>query len=188
MPPSPEEGRKRPFECHVHWTPLLHLLSWYDKKYVNFYCFVVSLRSILSIQGFSIGHLVCEQILLWIWPQWASLTWYISSVCGLSLCGTFASSSGSVFSCNLITLFLPASLVVGSFCSQSLLRKPTADLLRIGTCPVQTPSSLTAFITWYSQRNSVPGQHTRSKSSISAWYFLCLYLFPNSLCFPGDCQ
>lgn len=63
MPPSPE-GRKRPFECHVHWTPLLHLLSCDMTK--NMWIFTV---------------------LLWVWDQsWAFrvfplVIWCVSRSC-----------------------------------------------------------------------------------------------------------
>lgn len=87
MPPSPEEGQERPFECHVHWTPPSEsLITWYDQKYLIFLLFYCESEINHEHVGLPwLCWLLCEQILLCIWPQWASLIWQISSVCGLSL-------------------------------------------------------------------------------------------------------
>lgn len=144
--------------------PLVHFLSFDMTKNVWFLLFCGESESIMSIQCFSFCHLMCEQILLWIWPPWVSLIWHISFVCGLSLCDTFVLFSPCLSGCWELL--------------QSVTFKKSHNRAPQEKCFCCSNHFLSHSIHYIGAVRETPShrQCTRSKSSISAWYFcVCAY-------------
>lgn len=134
-------------------TPLciFYHLTW--RKISNLYCSVVSLSQLWAFRGFPF------------------VIWCVSKSCYRfghhepHLFDTFHLFVGCLYVIHL-SFFLPVSLVVGSFSSQSLLRNPTTELLRRSASAVQTISSLTASITLVQSEKHHPTDNAQEAKAV----------------------